>query len=189
MSAYGGGPIRVAFVGGRIGHWKIDSIRPVFGDSLPNATHLAVCEENDDRDVQGSVWTLRGSTGSARYTHQSEAEALSEKQEGLGRPAATCAALIPIKKSGEWWSLAQDQRRSLFEEQSHHIRIGLEYLPGVSRRLHHGRELGEPFDFLTWFEYRPEDGEAFEQLVARLRKTPEWRFVEREVDIRLSRAG
>ena len=43
-----------------------------------------------------------------------------------------------------------------------HIATGLEYLPAVARRLHHGRDLGEPFDFLTWFEFAPEHAAAFE---------------------------
>jgi len=40
---------------------------------------------------------------------------------------------------------------------------------------------------LTWFEYAPEDAEGFEVLVAILRRTEEWRYVEREVDVRLDR--
>jgi len=40
-------------------------------------------------------------------------------------------------------------------------------------------------DFLTWFEYAPEHAARFEELVAALRATEEWRYVEREVDIRL----
>ncbi len=67
-----------------------------------------------------------------------------------GRPEATCAALIPISKNEEWWGLTQDERRQIFEETSGHIRIGMDYLPAVARRLHHCRDLGspEPFDFL-----------------------------------------
>ncbi len=68
-----------------------------------------------------------------------------------------------------------------------HIKIGLEYLPAVARRLYHGRDLGEPFDFLTWFEYAPQHAPEFEELVARLRQTREWEFVAHEVDIRLNR--
>jgi chlorite dismutase len=97
------------------------------------------------------------------------------------------AALIPIRKTEAWWALAQDERRAIFEEQSRHIRVGLEYLPAVARRLHHSRELGEPFDFLTWFEYAPEHSESFEELVRRLRDAQEWRYVDREVNIRLTR--
>jgi hypothetical protein len=45
----------------------------------------------------------------------------------------------------------------------------------------------KPFDFLTWFEYAPTHADFFEELVDRLRKTREWDFVEREVDIRLKK--
>jgi hypothetical protein len=47
--------------------------------------------------------------------------------------------------------------------------------------------LGEPFDFLTWFEFTPEHAAAFEELVRRLRGTEEWAYVEREIDLRLAR--
>jgi hypothetical protein len=58
----------------------------------------------------------------------------------------------------------------------------------VARKLHHSRDLGEPFDFLTWFEFSPRDEAAFDALLARLRSTEEWRYVEREVEVRLERA-
>jgi hypothetical protein len=61
------------------------------------------------------------------------------------------------------------------------------YLPRIARRLYHARELGEPFDFLTWFEFAPEHAQAFEDLVGMLRSREEWTFVDREVDVRLSR--
>jgi hypothetical protein len=83
--------------------------------------------------------------------------------------------------------MAQDERRAIFDERSRHIAVGLDYLPAIARRLHHSRELCEPFDFLTRFEYAPEHGDAFEELARRLRRTEEWRHVDREVDIRLTR--
>ena len=73
----------------------------------------------------------------------------------LGRPEATCAALIPIRKSQAWWDLTQEERRQIFEDKSHHIADSLKYLPAIARQLYHCRDLGEPFDFLTWFEYDP----------------------------------
>ena len=97
-------------------------------------------------------------------------------------------ALIPVRKSARCWQLAQDERRGIIEERSHHIATGIEYLPAVARRLHHRRDLGEPFDFLTWFEFASADASAFDELVARLRATEEWRYVEREVDVRLIRS-
>ncbi|MGU3539871.1 hypothetical protein [Methylobacterium sp. A54F] len=46
---------------------------------------------------------------------------------------------------------------------------------------------GEPFDFPTLFEFAPEHEAAFDARVAALRATREWTFVERAVDIRLTR--
>jgi len=135
-----------------------------------------------------ATWVLRGVTSNTRYTQRQELDTLATRQEALGRPHATRAALIPIRKTDAWWALAQDERRAIFEDRSRHIGVGLEYLPAVARRLHHCRDLGEPFDFLTWFEYAPEDAGAFEELVRRLRQTEEWRYVDREIDIRLTRA-
>jgi chlorite dismutase len=128
---------------------------------------------------------LTGFTSNLRYAEQREREQLISVQAGLGRPGATCAALIPIRKTEAWWALAQDERRKIFESQSHHTEIGLKYLPAIARKLYHCRDIGQPFDFLTWFEYAPEHAAAFEALVASLRTTEEWSYVDREVDIRL----
>jgi hypothetical protein len=180
-------PLLVSFFAGDAGLWKIDRIASVIGPPLPQAARLSVIEGPDTLGANG-VWNLRGVTSNTRYTYGHEADAMRLRQEGLNRPKATRAALIPVRKTERWWALAQDERRSLFEEQSHHISIGMDYLPAIARRLHHSRELAEPFDFLTWFEYAPDDSDAFEALVRRLRATDEWKFVDREVDIRLSRA-
>ena len=136
-----------------------------------------------------SVWSLRGVTSNERYVERSERVTLTSRQEGLGRIRATCAALIPIKKSAAWWDLTQDERRQILERDSHHIAIGADYLPAIARRLHHCRDLQEEFDFLTWFEFAPRDADAFDELLVRLRSSPEWSFVEREVEIRLHRAN
>lgn len=180
-------PLPVAFAAGATGPWRIERIEAVLGEALPAAARLVMLEGAGTEISSDAAWVLRGSTSNPRYTTRAELDALAAVQQGLGRPQATCAALIPIRKSEAWWALAQDERRAILEESSRHIAIGLEYLPAVARRLHHGRELGEPFDFLTWFEYAPGDAEAFEELVRRLRTTEEWRHVTREVDIRLSR--
>ena len=130
--------------------------------------------------------TLMPEGSSVVFYH--EIDELRRREQVLGWPDATRAALIPIRKNNAWWDLSQDERRAIFEEQSHHIATGIEYLPAVARRLHHSRELGEPFDFLTWFEYAPKHAKDFEKLARRLREAKEWHYVDREVDIRLSRA-
>jgi chlorite dismutase len=181
-------PLLVSFIAGSQGDWRIERIDAVTGESLPSADRLEVVESPSVSSSVHPAWVLRGVTSNVRYTNRAEVDALNEKQEGLHRPQATRAALIPIRKSAAWWKLAQDERRRILEEDSHHIAVGLEYLPAIARRLHHSRDLSEPFDFLTWFEYAPEHSGAFEELVQRLRHTREWDYVDREVDIRLVRS-
>ncbi|MBS7791335.1 chlorite dismutase family protein [Roseococcus sp. SDR] len=177
----------VRFHGGEAGPWRVLRQRVLSGAPLPEARRLAVQEAAAPSPPGPIAWTLAGSTGNLRYTERIEADSLAARQEGLARPQAVHAALIPIRKNEAWWSLAQDERRAVLEAQSRHIAIGMDYLPAVARRLHHSRELGEPFDFLTWFEYAPEHEPAFDEMLGRLRAQREWDFVEREVEIRLVR--
>ena len=182
-------PLLVVFAGGASGPWRIQRIDAVIGESLPITERLAMLEGEGTRHPAEADWVLRGVTSNERYVNEAERATLTTRQAGLDRPEATCAALIPIRKSQTWWELTQEARREIFEERSRHIATSLQYLPAVARRLHHGRDLGEPFDFLTWFEYAPAYREAFEELVGKLRETEEWIYVEREVDIRLIRDG
>lgn len=182
-------PNRFAFLGGDSGAWRVTSLAPVSGVGLAPAQRLSIAPADAGTAAFASpAWRLDGLMSNIRYATRTELTRLRSVQEPLGRPVATCAALIPIKKSQAWWDLAQDERRRIFEEDSRHTAIGLDYLPAVSRQLYHCRDLGEPFDFLTWFEYAPEHADAFEELVRRLRGSREWTFVEREIDIRLERA-
>ncbi len=176
-----------AFVAGDTGPWNITSIQAVSGQSLETAARLDVQNAHLPASPLASRWVLRGVTSNQRYVTRPEQASLVAIQAGLGRPESTCAALIPITKSAARWTLTQDERREIFEERSSHIGTGLRYLPAIARKLYHSRDLGEPFDFLTWFEYAPADATAFEDLVAALRVTAEWKHVEREVDIRLIR--
>lgn len=179
-------PRLFAFTGGTQGEWLATSQRAITGEPLPAIERLAVTPA---ADAPAGTWSLRGITSNERYVERAEKAQLVAVQEGLGRPQATCAALIPIRKSAAWWALTQDERRAVFEARSRHTEIGLRYLPAIARRLHHCRDLGEvePFDFVTWFEFAPEYGSAFDELLAALRATPEWAYVEREVEIRLTR--
>jgi len=57
----------------------------------------------------------------------------------------------------------------------------------VARRLHHSRDLGEPFDFLTWFEFAPRRRGWFERSGRHAAGDRRMDLVEREVDVRLER--
>ncbi len=175
------------FVGGNTGKWKVLKMKTVSGENLQNVSHINIYSASTKNPPE-ALWTIRGIISNLRYTEKQEKDKLLAIQEDLGRPAATLAALIPIRKSAAWWVLAQDERRAIFEKQSNHTETGLGYLPAIARKLYHCRDIGQPFDFLTWFEYAPEHSEAFEELVNKLRKTEEWKFVDREIDIRLQRS-
>lgn len=172
------------FIAGNTGPWIVTATQAVRGATLQAAPRIAVSTEPP---AELAPWSLRGITSNERYVTRAEKTALVTRQEGLGRQQARCAALIPIRKNAAWWAMTQDERREILEERSHHIAIGMQYLPAIARRLHHCRDLGpaEPFDFITWFEYAPADATAFDALLAALRATPEWEYVDREVDIRL----
>lgn len=172
------------FSGGAAGQWIVAAMNVLCGSPLAPAARLTIGASAQ----AGAAWALRGVTSDLRYTTSAEAAALTAKNPELGRPEASRAALIPIRKSEAWWALPQDERRAIYEERSRHTTIGLEYLPAIARRLHHCRDLEEPFDFLTWFEFAPEHEAAFDELLVRLRASEEWAYVDREVDIRLSRA-
>ena len=180
-------PVPVVFVGGSTGTWRVVRIEPAVGSTLPLVERIAVYQGVVATLSSESGWALRGVTGHQRYVERREKEALDAVQPPLGREQATCAALIPIRKSAAWWELAQDERRAIFETRSRHVADSMRYLPAIARRLYHSRELGEPFDFLTWFEYAPKYAALFEELVLMLRSREEWTYVEREVDIRLAR--
>ena len=178
------------FRGGQSGAWRVTSLAPVKGEPLAAVRSLSVVHAAAialPLLPSQTSWRLAGVASHVRYVERAEKAQLSAVQAELGRPEANCAALIPIRKSSAWWELTQEERRRIFEDKSHHIAGSLKYLPAVARQLYHCRDLGEPFDFLTWFEFAPEHAALFEDLVGMLRATEEWTFVEREVDVRVTR--
>ena len=182
-------PRLFSFIGGKAGAWSVVEAKAVVGDALPLVERLDIINGAVPIVPEDAKWVLRGVTSNERYVTRDEKEQLVKKQVALGRPEATHAALIPIRKNAKWWGLTQEERRAILEDRSHHVRTGLNYLPAVARRLHHCRDLGESelFDFLTLFDYAKGDAAAFDDLVGALRATEEWKYVEREVDIRLVR--
>jgi len=156
---------------------------------LPECLDDYVAEDNTVRVVDAFISELDLVALGFGYVMRAEKNEIVAKQQGLARPEATCGALIPIRKNAAWWELTQDERRSVFE-QSKHVQIGLQYLPAVARKLHHCRDLSEnePFDFLNWFEYAPIHEVEFNRLLSELRASEEWKYVDREVDIRLTQA-
>jgi hypothetical protein len=184
----GANPRITSFLGGDAGEWRVTSQTTLCGDPIEAVARVAM--------VSGSAvssgdeaWLLRGVATHDRYTTRTEKTELVAVQAPIGRPQATRSALILLRKNAEWWALTQDERRAILEEESHHIAIGMRYLPAVARRLLHCRDFAtqEPFDFLGFLDFAPEDEPAFDDMLVQLRATREWSFMDREIDIRLSR--
>jgi chlorite dismutase len=176
------------FRGGQSGAWQVVSQVAVKGAELLLTPAVSVVHSPSIALPilpSQTSWRLAGVASHVRYAERAEKEKLVAVLAGLGRPEATRAALIPIKKNAAWWDLTQEERRRIFEDKSQHIAASMKYLPAIARQLYHCRDLGEPFDFLTWFEYDVANSALFDELVAMLRATEEWNFVEREVDVRL----
>jgi hypothetical protein len=131
-----------------------------------------------------------GVTQHVLYTSANARNALSRVSRAESGP---CAVLIPITKSAQWWALAQDERQAFLRASAPgHVDIGLEYAGEIYRRLYHARMLpGSAWDFLTYFEFPMEAAGRFKELLARLRdvrQNPEWSFVEREVEIWMTKS-
>jgi len=178
------------FIGGDHGNWAVVSQRTLLGAPIAQVARVDIVPGIAPAIPSNAAWSLRGVATNDRYTTAVEKAELVKRQVPIGRTEATRATLVLMRKTTAWWALAQDERRAILEEQSHHIAIGLRYLPAVARRLLHCRDFGtaEPFDFIGFLDYAPADEAAFDDMLAQLRATREWDFMDREIDIRLTGA-
>ena len=176
------------FIGSRTGSMSVVSHVTISGPPLAQVDRVDMVPGVAADLPADAVWALHGVTTNDRYTTRVEKAELTSKQAPIGRPEATSAALILLRKRAEWWALTQDERRTILEENSHHIAIGMRYLPAVARRLLHCRDLDHeaPFDFIGYLDFAPENQAAFDAMLDQLRATREWSFMDREIDIRLT---
>ena len=105
---------RYFFLGGAQGAWKVTRTSAYRGAGLEAVQRIEVVNGELGERPAGATWILQGLTSNVRYATGAELTALRAKQPALNRPEATCAALIPIKKSAAWWNLPQDERRRIF---------------------------------------------------------------------------
>ena len=107
-----------SFAGGDRGAWKVTQMSAFRGAALEVVERIEIINRDSRESHEATKWSLRGFTSNVRYATGDEIKTLKAIQPALGRDEATCAALIPIKKSAQWWDLAQDARRAIFEETS-----------------------------------------------------------------------
>ena len=177
--------VMLNYVGGSTGSWRVISMTTHSGAPLKTATHVEIVNGGVSRNPTGSSWVLRGVVRNTRFVTREERPVLESRFLKQGPVESTCAALIPIRKSAAWWNLEHDERQEIIDARSRQLGTGMRFLPAIARRFLYGRDLGEPFDMVTWFEYSSRDQSIFDDLAGALRSSMEWQYIEREVDIRL----
>jgi hypothetical protein len=184
-------PRATTFIGGRTGSMSVTSQETLSGEPVARVEAVEMVSGIAVEMPADAKWSFHGVTSNDRYTTRAEKTELVGKQVPVGRPEASRAALILLRKRAEWWALAQDERRAVLEEDSHHIAIGMRYLPAVSRHLLHCRDLGgaAAFDFIGFLDFAPESETAFDAMLVQLRATREWSYMEREIEIRLNKGA
>ena len=194
--------------GGRLSHYRVREVVPVRGEAPTNLaqdwsvvrieTPMPISLSEESLSPSGSsVIQFHGVTQHLHYTSDAQRQELERSISELEPSDHTTAVLIPIRKSEEWWKLAQDQRQAYFQKtdtSEGHTAIGLKYVDRVFRKLYHSRYLNAvlDYDFLTYFEFKDVYEKDFRTLLAELRDTrgnPEWTYVNREFEIWMTKIG
>lgn len=170
------------FAGGSHGNWHVKSMITHRGKPLPMVSHLNVGTENG-LYLSDTSWIIEGATSHLHYTTQKESVALKAVSHEHKDMILPHVVAIFIRKSDDWWQLAQDERRKIFEEISKHTTLGLAALPEIWRTLYHARDLSQEFDFITWFEFTTSAAERFNHVLNQLRQSEEWHYVDREIEL------
>lgn len=177
-------------LGGRVNRYRVDSVEERVGAALRGVeAGMSVVRLEAPAPLPTPAGGLLAS-GVVQHVLYTDAERRRELAAVSAGERGPRAVLIPIAKSDAWWAMAQDERDAYFRrapDRPGHVEIGARYAPTIFRRLYQARYLpGSQWDFLTYFELHDEDLGAFRALLAQLRDpalNPEWRFVERETEI------
>ncbi len=187
--------------GDRLSKYRVREVIPVLGEAPTNIvagwsitrveTTIPILLE-ESLSPGDSLVRFYGVTQNLHYTSDAQRQELVKRARPELEPSEdTTAVLIPIRKSEEWWKLAQDQRQAYFQKSDNregHTAMGAKYVDRVFRKLYHSRYLNAVlgYDFLTYFEFNDAYKNDFKALLAELRDpkgNPEWNYVNREFEI------
>ena len=104
------------FTGGNQGSYQVIKMEVKSGPTLQTIAHLDIYPASLKNSANECNWVLIGFISNLIYAESLEKKELVSIQSDLGKGEPTCAVLIPMKKSATWWSLAQDERREIFEK-------------------------------------------------------------------------
>lgn len=177
--------------------YRVDRVEGVAGEAgvriKPDSTLVraeTAARLTVPRDAKAPTLLLHGVPQHLEYMSRAQRDKLSSVPEF---PASkdTVAVVIPIRKSAAWWALAHDERSVHFQKtegKKGHTAVGAPYVDRIHRKLYHTRYAVETrdHDFITYFEFDRKHIDDFKKLVSALRdieKNPEWKYVDREYEI------
>ena len=178
--------------------YRVDRVTPVRGTpgvTVGVGTTLVRVEANAVWPPGDPAPLFRGVVRHQDYTSRADRAALAGSRPPPAAGPDAVAVLIPVRKSAAWWALPADERAAHFRERPGrpgHTSVGAGYVDRVYRKLYHARYAVETtdHDFLTYFEFEKAHEPAFDTLLAKLRDpavNPEWEYVDREYEIRMTR--
>lgn len=181
--------------------YKILEVKPVRGESrvrIWQGEEMTRLESPLPKTFAPGKVKFKAAVRHLQYTDAgTRADLRKESAPPFAADESVLAVLIPIRKSEQWWALAQDERQEYFQPKDaarRHTAIGRDYAGRVYRKLYHARYLEEQppldYDFLTYFEFARKDRSLFEDLLGELRDikiNPEWAFVDFEMEIWLAK--
>ena len=181
-----------SFVAGDRGRWEVTSVAPVIGETLEWVPFLEIRNEYLMNVPVDFSWLLRGITSTRRYTNNVQQVNTMAAQPQLGRPEATCAALIPVRKSREWWDMTFEERKQIFESNS--IRYPkIRTVRNICPASHASSTIAVIWAsrLISWHgsNTRPRTPLLSRILSQLSGLQKEWKYVDREVDVRLVRSG
>lgn len=174
------------FMGGMSGAWRVTSIVTHSGQSLPNATHVEIANGDFGRTPAGTAWVFHGVARNTRFVTREEPRRSTSDLTPVPHFGESCAALILVRRSPDWWRLTQGDRNEVLELPSGRLRQRINILPSLLRLMPRRNAMPETFDSVTWFEYMPQDAAIFDDLAGTMRTSEEWKFVDREIVIKLT---
>jgi chlorite dismutase len=132
-------------------------------------------------DLQNSVFgkhlktagLMHGLTKKANYVPGFPDQMKSDLKVASEPGSKPYVAVIPIRKSAEWWSLDPEKRAAMMKE---HTEASLPYHKTVKRKLYHSSGLDD-LDFITYFE--TSKLEDFHSLILALEKVKEFQYTRR----------
>lgn len=189
---------------GHLNFYRIKEINPVRGEvpaDLARCLNVVRIEASMPLEKESlfpastPIIQFQGVTQHLQYTSDAQQQELNRCFIPELEPSDhTTAVLIPIGKSEEWWKLAHDRRQAHFQKtdgSEGHTEIGLKYVDRIFRKLYHSRYLNPvpSYDFLTYFEFGDVYEKDFRSLLAELRDTKEWTFVNLEFELWMTKRG